>query len=262
MSVATPRPATPIREDLKLAMILGAASAVATALLFPYLLLVMPEAFSRLPIPLWVVLLAQPAQAFLLLTILAFCGLRLGHRVGLDAPWLRAALARRPLPTVRWVMALAAGMLAGAAIVGLDPLFAPHMPATLHGQAPAAPQANAFVGFLASFYGGIAEELQLRLFLMSLLAWLMTRFARAPVTGLVAWSAIALAALAFGAGHLPAAAHVWPLDAVVVARTILLNGVGGLVFGWLFWKQGLEAAMLAHFGADIVLHVLAPLAMG
>jgi membrane protease YdiL (CAAX protease family) len=38
----------------------------------------------------------------------------------------------------------------------------------------------------------------------------------------------------------------------------LLNGIGGVVFGWLYWKKGLESAMIAHFSADIVLHVLLP----
>jgi len=38
-----------------------------------------------------------------------------------------------------------------------------------------------------------------------------------------------------------------------------LNGLGGLAFGWLYWKQGLESAMIAHFSADIVLHVITPL---
>jgi len=38
-----------------------------------------------------------------------------------------------------------------------------------------------------------------------------------------------------------------------------LNGLGGLAFGWLYWKQGLESAMMAHFLADIVLHVITPL---
>ena len=28
------------------------------------------------------------------------------------------------------------------------------------------------------------------------------------------------------------------------------------VFGWLYWKRGLEAAMISHFSADIVTHVL------
>ena len=49
------------------------------------------------------------------------------------------------------------------------------------------------------------------------------------------------------------------LDTVVVLRTLLLNGIAGVVFGWLYWKRGLEMAMLSHFSADIVLHVIAPL---
>ena len=47
-----------------------------------------------------------------------------------------------------------------------------------------------------------------------------------------------------------------PLTPLVITRAILLNGIGGVVFGWLYWKRGLEAAMIAHFSADIVLHVL------
>jgi membrane protease YdiL (CAAX protease family) len=71
-----------------------------------------------------------------------------------------------------------------------------------------------------------------------------------------------VAALAFGAGHLPAAAHVWPLDAVVVTRTVLLNTIAGLVFGWFYVRKGIESAMLSHFCADLVLHVATPLLMG
>ena len=70
-----------------------------------------------------------------------------------------------------------------------------------------------------------------------------------------------IVALAFGAGHLPAAAQVWPLDAVVVSRTLLLNGIAGLVFGGFYVRHGLESAIVAHFSADLVLHVAAPLAM-
>ena len=66
-------------------------------------------------------------------------------------------------------------------------------------------------------------------------------------------------ALVFGAGHLPMAAKLVPLTAGVVARVVAYNALAGLVFGWLYWKRGLEHAMLAHFSADLVLHVAAPL---
>ena len=78
----------------------------------------------------------------------------------------------------------------------------------------------------------------------------------ARVIGVVAFG---VAALLFGAGHLPTAAGIWGLDAGVIARTVVLNAIGGVVFGWLYWKRGLEMAVLSHFAADIVLHVLVPL---
>ena len=69
-----------------------------------------------------------------------------------------------------------------------------------------------------------------------------------------------MAGLLFGAGHLPAAVELWGLSPIVVFRTIILNAVAALAFGWLYWRRGIEMAMLGHFSADIVLHVLAPLA--
>jgi hypothetical protein len=47
-----------------------------------------------------------------------------------------------------------------------------------------------------------------------------------------------------------------PLTPLVITRTVVLNGLIGIAAGWLFWKRGLETAMISHFSADIVLHVL------
>lgn len=74
------------------------------------------------------------------------------------------------------------------------------------------------------------------------------------------WAAIILAAFLFGVGHLPAAtATGMDLTLLLTLRIILLNAVGGIIFGWLYWKKGLEAAVIAHFTADIGLHVVLPL---
>jgi hypothetical protein len=40
---------------------------------------------------------------------------------------------------------------------------------------------------------------------------------------------------------------------LVVVRAIILNGIGGIVFGWLFWKKGFELAIITHFTADVFL---------
>ena len=120
-------------------------------------------------------------------------------------------------------------------------------------------QPAAWKGFLASFYGGIVEEILLRLFLMSLLVWLGSFISKTPEgkpTIGVFWTANFLAAILFGVAHLPATATIVPLTALVITRAIVLNGLAGVAFGYLYWKRGLESAMIAHFSTDIVLHVL------
>jgi len=120
-------------------------------------------------------------------------------------------------------------------------------------------QPEAWKGFLASFYGGIGEEIQLRLLIMSLIAWLASFISKTadnkPTNG-VYWIANIMAAVLFGLGHLPTTALLVPLTPLIVTRAIILNGLGGVIFGYLYWKRGLESAMVAHFSADIVLHVL------
>ncbi|WP_422877877.1 hypothetical protein [Ktedonosporobacter rubrisoli] len=55
---------------------------------------------------------------------------------------------------------------------------------------------------------------------------------------------------------MPATAALVELTPILIVRAILLNGIVGVAFGYLFWQYGLEAAMLVHFTADIVLHII------
>src|SRR5688500_10968273 len=87
-----------LREDFRLAALLGLAAGLATAALFPYLQLIMPDAMAKLPMSLPLVIALQSLQATLLFGLLAFCGLRMGHPLGLGAPWLRALATGRPRP--------------------------------------------------------------------------------------------------------------------------------------------------------------------
>jgi len=257
---ASTAPAT-ATQDLKIAAAWGVLAGFSAAALIPYLAQVMPEAFAKVPLPLAVVAAAQGAQAMVVVGLLAWLGLRMGHRVGLDSPAMRAWLVRRQRPDwsrLRPVQAALLGSVTAVAILALAPLVDRAMPPMLHPPAAAGTGTTALNGFLASFYGGIVEELMLRLFLMTLVLWIAARLRGSMPPPWMYWCAIALAALLFGIGHLPAAATVWGLEPVVVLRTLLLNGIAGLAFGWLYWKRGLEMAVLAHFSADLVLHVLAP----
>ena len=105
----------------------------------------------------------------------------------------------------------------------------------------------------AVVYGGVIEEVMLRLFFMSLLAFLLQKLFRkgSGTTGLLI-AANLIAALLFAAGHLPATAMLMGLTPMIIFRCFLLNGGLGLAFGWLYRKFGLRYAMLAHAGCHVV----------
>lgn len=107
-------------------------------------------------------------------------------------------------------------------------------------------------------YGGVIEEVLMRLFLMSLVAFLgwklffRKRERENIPTGLFVAANI-LTAMAFAAGHLPATVGLFgELTPLIVFRCFLLNGGLGLVFGWLYRKYGIQYAMLCHAGCHII----------
>ena len=105
----------------------------------------------------------------------------------------------------------------------------------------------------AVIYGGVIEEVMLRLFFMSLLAFLLQKlFRRESGTTGVLIAANVITAMLFAAAHLPATAMLMELTPVILFRCFLLNGGFGLVFGWLYRKYGLRYAMLAHAGCHVI----------
>ena len=252
-----------MNRHFRLAVVLGLAGALATGLVLPYAMALMPGASAKVAqagigLPVFVAL--QVAQALVVFTLMSWAGLRVGAPMGLDAPILRAIVYRTPKPPREagtLALACAIGLVSAMLVVAIDSALQPWMPPARSGLPPAIER---WKGLLASFYGGIGEELQLRLFAMTLILWVVWKLlarGRPSPPPLAAWIAIMLAAIAFAAGHLPAAASVWPLDAVVVWRTLSLNAIVGVACGWLFYRWGLEHAIAAHFTADIVLHVVA-----
>lgn len=107
----------------------------------------------------------------------------------------------------------------------------------------------------AVVYGGVIEEVMLRLFLLSGIAFVLHRLfgkgREKPSTGILVTANI-ISALLFAAGHLPATAVLMGLTPMILVRCFLLNGGIGLLFGWLYRKYGLRYAMLAHAGCHVV----------
>jgi CAAX amino terminal protease family. len=106
--------------------------------------------------------------------------------------------------------------------------------------------------FLGSLlYGGIVEELLLRYGLMTIIVWAAGKLTKSADRNGIYITGIVIAALIFAAGHLPAAAQAFGLSAVSVTRTMLLNFLPGVGFGYLYWKHGLVYAMLGHIAAHV-----------
>ena len=108
--------------------------------------------------------------------------------------------------------------------------------------------------FIASVtYGGVVEEVMLRLFFMSGIAFLLKFLSKKEsVTEGQLVIANIISALLFAAGHLPATVMTIGITPMIIFRCFLMNGGFGLVFGRLYRKRGIEYAMLAHAGVHIV----------
>ncbi len=104
-------------------------------------------------------------------------------------------------------------------------------------------------------YGAIIEEVMLRLFFMSLIAFVLYKlFGKKHDKPTVAILIVAnvVSALLFAVGHLPATAQLLGLTPMIIVRCLILNGGFGLLFGWLYRKYGLRYSMIAHGGCHIV----------
>jgi membrane protease YdiL (CAAX protease family) len=104
-------------------------------------------------------------------------------------------------------------------------------------------------------YGGITEEIMLRWGLMSFVAWVGLRLfyqSRSSVPATPYVVAIVVTALLFGAGHLPVLyAYVDDVTLPLVTYVVGINTLFGIVAGFLYWKYGLEASIMAHSTAHL-----------
>jgi len=253
----------------KVFFILLAAFAFGLFAITPYSLALQQNTLAnvQLPIPLAVLIPIQVISQTLLFGVFIALGLFFANRIGLGLPILEAKLRGKAVASrIQSILpvSITLGIIASLLIIGLEVVvFQPVLIQQLGDQANAialqTSQPAAWKGFLASFYGGINEEILLRLIVMSFLAWLgkfISKTTDGKPTKAVFWIANILAAVLFGLGHLPATAMLIPLTPLIILRAIVLNGFVGIVCGWLYQTRGLEAAMISHFSADIVLHVL------
>jgi hypothetical protein len=198
---------------------------------------------SNTPITLSLFLLAC-AQAIIVWGIIVFLGMLCATRANFK---LIVMQGKHPLRTLL-TSSIIGGILASSVLFILD-TFVFTLPVTTI-------QADRMQGFLASFYGAINEEVFARFFLLSLFVLVFQTILPKYKRNHVIWGGIVFTSLIFGIGHLPALHKLIGFSIQGVMRVIMLNGFAGTIFGYLYWQYGLLSSMLAHFIADIILHVL------
>ncbi len=241
----------------KLFFILLVASVIANLMVLPYTMTI-----TSTPASLFTpfVIFASVIQSIIQFSITIFIGLFLAKQIGFGFPilesWLKGESAGSRKKSIL-AISIGAGVLGSALVIVFSLLYVP-FPDLLRQSGVTVPF---WQGFLAIFYGGIGEEILFRLFLMSLLVWISFKIKKTSTrtpTSIGIWLAIVISAVLFGLGHLPAASSYVTINALTVTEAIVNNGIIGIVCGWLYWQRGLESAMIAHFSADVVLHLIVP----
>jgi Type II CAAX prenyl endopeptidase Rce1-like len=108
------------------------------------------------------------------------------------------------------------------------------------------------------FAAPVVEEVALRLFVMSVVAWVLSRFTQRP--SLVFWIALGVSAVGFALLHLD---RPFPADPTLAnlygAALVLKYSLAGLLPGWIFWRWGLPYAIVCHVAANATHLLLQPM---
>jgi hypothetical protein len=178
--------------------------------------------------------------------VLGAIGILLGKKIGL---WKdEKKITQKPL-----IASIIVAVVAGSVLILSDLLFFGNHSQIIMDSYLVKPTIPYLIASV--LYGGVIEEVMLRLFWLSLVAFVLwkafDRKNERPSTAILITSNM-IAALLFAAAHLPATATMFGLSPMIVLRCFLLNGGMGLAFGWLYRKYGLRYSMIAHGGCHIV----------
>lgn len=198
---------------------------------------------------------------FILLIIALVIGFFTAHKVGLKSAIIHP-IAREKSKS-EWIkgtkLAIILGSIVGVVLKGVNYLTQPYLPDSLIETLQLYSPYSALHFINALLYGGILEELLARFGVMSLLVfifWKLFNRKSAKPSNWVFILAIFVSTLFFALGHYGPTARATEMTALIWLQMILLNGLPGLVYGWIYWKHNLELAMLAHMFTHIGMNLL------
>lgn len=197
-------------------------------------------------------------QPTVLLSIAVLIGVALASKVGLSSPVAEAAAGNGQVASAlkaQIIPGLIGGFMGGLGIILTWFLWKPFLPPEFVARSV---EINKLLPLPTRLlYGGFTEELLLRWGLMTLLVWAPWRLfqkgkGKPQIVYLI--SAIITSSVIFGLGHLPFVFLIIPGASIALVLYVIVgNSVFGLIAGYLYWKNGLESAMIAHMLAHVVM---------
>ena len=190
-----------------------------------------------------IVIAITTLQSLIYAVILGLIGKIIAEKIGL---WRKITFESKPL-----IYTAVASIIGGMIFILADVLlFGKLIPAVMDSYA-SKPTASYFLASIT--YGGVVEEVMLRLFFMSLIAFVISKLSKGKaVTDTHLIIANAISSLLFAAGHIPGTVMMIGISPIIIFRCFLMNGGFGLIFGRMYRKYGIQYAMLTHAGVHII----------
>lgn len=231
------------KKDFKLSLIFTLVGLIAGGLIVSYQISIASEEFKNQLISslgsVEMLVIVGSIQTAILSFIATFFGVKLARRLDLK---LYAKLNKTNL-----IIVIMIGLFTALFITLSDKfIFSPYLPQKMMSY-----KFSFLYFFSSTLYGGIIEELLLRLFLMSFIGWILFKFfvrkkEKETIPSWIFIVSINFAAVIFALGHLPITIQTIGQAPPIIIRAILLNSVAGIGFGYLYWKIGLSHAIYAH----------------
>ncbi len=153
---------------------------------------------------------------------------RMAAQLGFQPSLLGALISRERVSfSIFWALVLAVGLGVALGAMYLVFFLLPNSPLP----------SETSLGMI--FIAAVGFEMIQRLFLLTFVGWL---FFRKRLTSIRMWIAIIITALILTLLAIPL---IWPLDFLSAVDLVILT-LTSVVFGWLYWKRGLEMAIIAH----------------
>ncbi|MDL3984414.1 CPBP family glutamic-type intramembrane protease [Shewanella xiamenensis] len=224
--------------------------------IIPFVSTLLESHSAQLEIPISLLILLMVMQSSFMLVLMIFFGVIFSQKVGLFAPVFEVCAeggniyhALKP----QFIPALIGGVLGGLFLLCFMAVVVGNLPQDFiqAGESLTPPW------YAKVIYGGITEEILIRWGLMSFITWCCYRLTQAKETEVKPYNyvfAIVLSAFLFGIGHLPVAFTLTSeVNSALIFYIIFGNAGFGIVAGYLYWKRGLECAMLAHIIAHLII---------